>query len=172
MKVKGKAMAFMDIESPVGRITLAASEKGLTHLQFGRSKRLPARSGPEDPLAHRHLEAAARALKEYFARQRTSFDDLQLAPEGTAFQRRVWQTLRKIPYGKTESYGSIAKKIGKPKAARAVGLANNRNPIGIIVPCHRVIGASGDLTGYGGGLEAKEWLLEHEGAIAPRNRGR
>jgi methylated-DNA-[protein]-cysteine S-methyltransferase len=108
------------------------------------------------------LEQAREQLEQYFDGQRVSFD-LPLAPEGTAFQRRVWQELTTIPFGKAISYGELARRIGNPPASRAVGLANGKNPISIIVPCHRVIGASGKLTGYGGGLDRKEWLLKHEG---------
>jgi len=110
------------------------------------------------------LQLARRQLDEYFARTRTSFD-LPLDAEGTAFERRVWDLLRAIPYGTTTSYGELARRLGEPKEARAVGAANGKNPIPIIVPCHRVIGANGDLTGFGGGLERKRWLLEHEGAL-------
>jgi methylated-DNA-[protein]-cysteine S-methyltransferase len=102
-----------------------------------------------------------RQLKEYFAAQRTDFD-LPLRLAGTPFQRSVWAALREIPFGQTMSYGQLAQRIGRPAAVRAVGLANGRNPIGIIVPCHRVVGATGALTGYGGGLERKQYLLELE----------
>lgn len=100
-------------------------------------------------------------LGEYFAGERDEFD-LPLEPEGTEFQRAVWKALAEIPYGETRSYGQIAAVVGRPKAARAVGMANNRNPIAVIVPCHRVIGAGGALVGYAGGLERKTWLLDHE----------
>ena len=102
----------------------------------------------------------------YFARARTAFD-LPLDPPGTAFQRRVWSALRTIPYGTTVSYGELARRLGDVRATRAVGAANGKNPIPIIVPCHRVIGARGELTGFGGGLDRKRWLLEHEGALLP-----
>jgi methylated-DNA-[protein]-cysteine S-methyltransferase len=105
---------------------------------------------------------AARQLKEYFAGTRRKFD-LRLRMQGTDFQQRVWRTLTEIPYGETWSYGQLAKHIGSPNASRAVGLANGRNPIAVIVPCHRVIGADGSLTGFGGGLPRKRWLLTHEG---------
>lgn len=107
--------------------------------------------------------AARRALEQYFAGDLTALDSLEVATGGTAFQRTVWAALREIPTGRTVSYGQLARSIGKPDAVRAVGLANGSNPIGIIVPCHRVIGADGSLTGYGGGLWRKKWLLEHEG---------
>lgn len=107
------------------------------------------------------LTAARRQLTAYFDSQLQAFD-LPLAPAGTRFQRQVWQALRNIPFGQTQSYGELAQRIGRPKASRAVGLANGRNPISIIIPCHRVIGANGNLTGYGGGIECKQWLLQHE----------
>ena len=107
------------------------------------------------------LPAVRKQLAEYFSGKRTSFD-VPISPQGTAFQLQAWQALREIPYGTTLSYGQQAARIGNPKACRAIGLANGRNPISIIVPCHRVIGSSGALTGYGGGIAAKRWLLDHE----------
>jgi methylated-DNA-[protein]-cysteine S-methyltransferase len=107
------------------------------------------------------------ALKEYFAGKRTEFEDLTLAPAGTTFQLSVWQALLQIPFGATRSYADIARAIGNPKGVRAVGLANGRNPIPVIVPCHRVIGSNGSLTGFGGGLPTKKWLLAHEGVSTP-----
>lgn len=111
----------------------------------------------EDPL----LVQAVRQLSEYFAGRRTEFD-LPLRPQGTDFQQRVWRALCDIPFGQTWSYGELAQHIGSPTASRAVGLANGRNPISIVIPCHRVIGANGSMTGYGGGIERKRWLLAHE----------
>jgi len=108
---------------------------------------------------------AIRRLAAYFAGDLEAIQDIAVETNGTAFQKRVWSALRTIPAGATVSYKAIAERIGQPKASRAVGLANGANPIGIIVPCHRVIGANADLTGYGGGLERKRWLLEHEGSI-------
>lgn len=142
------------LPSPVGELTLTEENGALTGLYFG------ARPGGEEgpsPL----LEEAARQLREYFAGQRQAFS-LPLAPRGTAFQLQVWQALQTIPYGEVRTYGEIARAIGKPKACRAVGMANHNNPISIIVPCHRVVGADGSLTGYGGGLAAKEFLLALE----------
>lgn len=107
------------------------------------------------------LALTATQLHEYFAGERTAFD-VPLDPDGTGFQKLVWQALEQIPYGVTRSYGELAKAIGRPAASRAVGMANSRNPISIIVPCHRVIGANGSLTGYAGGMRVKQWLLEHE----------
>ena len=114
--------------------------------------------------------AARKALEAYFEGNITAFDHVGVETGGTAFQRSVWAALRRIPAGQTTSYSALAATIDRPRAMRAVGLANGSNPIGIIVPCHRVIGASGALTGYGGGLARKQWLLEHEGAIGRVNR--
>jgi methylated-DNA-[protein]-cysteine S-methyltransferase len=115
------------------------------------------------------LRAAAAQLAEYFAGKRRTFD-LPLAPHGTPFQLAVWSALRAIPYGETRNYAELARAIGRPTASRAVGAANGKNPLGIIVPCHRVIGASGALTGYAGGLSAKRWLLELEATAATDRR--
>jgi len=162
--------AFITMPSPVGELLLTADEEGLTRVWFeihsdGESvspewRRAEVVGGA----AARTLRDARTQLEEYFAGERTSFD-LPLAAAGTPFQERVWTALRAIPFGHTTSYGELAARIGEPKASRAVGAANGRNPIPIIVPCHRVIGARGDLTGFGGGVERKRWLLEHEGAL-------
>ncbi|PKQ01626.1 MAG: cysteine methyltransferase [Alphaproteobacteria bacterium HGW-Alphaproteobacteria-12] len=117
--------------------------------------------------ARAHLDKAAAALDRYFAGKLTDFGGLTLAAEGTAFQKSVWAALARIPFGETRSYADIARAIGNPKAMRAVGLANGKNPLPIVVPCHRVIGADGSLTGFGGGLPAKKWLLEFEGIETP-----
>jgi methylated-DNA-[protein]-cysteine S-methyltransferase len=144
-------------ESPLGPITLTASPRGLTGLFFdNEAPRLD--DGARDPGA---LAEARRELDEYFAGARRVFE-LPLDPSGTAFQRRVWDELLRVEYGTTTTYGALARRIGRPSAIRAVGAANGRNPISIVVPCHRVIGASGDLTGYGGGLDRKRALLELE----------
>jgi methylated-DNA-[protein]-cysteine S-methyltransferase len=146
------------VDSPVGRIVLTGDERalsGLYLLDAGDQWRLSAGLFP----------GVAAQLAEYFAGTRTSFD-LPLAPRGTPFQLAVWAELTRIPYGSTVSYGEVALALGKSLvASRAVGLANGRNPISIIVPCHRVIGADGSLTGYGWGVGRKEWFLRHEGAI-------
>jgi len=110
------------------------------------------------------LARTREQLNQYFARTRTTFD-LPLDPAGSAFELRVWDALRAIPYGTTLTYGELARRLGDPRATRAVGAANSKNPIPIIVPCHRVIGARGELTGFGGGLDRKRWLLEHEGSV-------
>jgi methylated-DNA-[protein]-cysteine S-methyltransferase len=120
----------------------------------------PAEDGRADPL----LARAREQLAAWFAGARTQFD-LPLRPEGTPFQLAVWRELQAIPYGETRSYGQIAVRVGQPSASRAVGAANGRNPIAVIVPCHRVIGASGALVGYGGGMERKRWLLDHERTV-------
>jgi methylated-DNA-[protein]-cysteine S-methyltransferase len=148
------------IDSPVGPLTLAGHDATLTNLRMVDQTHEPAARGDWARDDDAFADAAAQ-LDEYFAGERTEFDlDLELV--GTAFQREVWAALQTIPYGETRSYGEIADQIGKPGAFRAVGLANGRNPIGIIVPCHRVIGASGSLIGYGGGLDRKKALLDLE----------
>lgn len=150
---------FRTMESPVGTLTLAGSGGRLRHLRIVDQTYEPSRDGWE---AHdAYFGDAVAQLEAYFAGERLDFDlDLDLV--GTEFQRRVWAALLRIPYGETRSYGQIAAQIGSPGASRAVGLANGHNPIGIIVPCHRVIGANGSLTGYGGGLDKKKQLLEME----------
>ena len=153
---------FAHFESPIGRLLLTSDGAALTGLYMEPSRKAQSTDGwVEDPAAV-PLAATLRQLSEYFAGTRRSFD-LPLRLEGTAFQQRVWRELTEIPYGETWSYGQLAGRIGNPNASRAVGLANGRNPISILVPCHRVIGADGSLTGYGGGLERKQWLLAHEG---------
>ena len=147
-------------KSPIGELVLTASDTALTGVYFPKSRRVEiGRAGDNDVLI-----LARQQLAEYFARDRTAFD-LPLDPTGTPFEKGVWRLLRQIPYGSTTSYGELARRLGEPKEARAVGAANGKNPIPIIVPCHRVIGANGDLTGFGGGLDRKRWLLEHEGAL-------
>jgi methylated-DNA-[protein]-cysteine S-methyltransferase len=150
------------IESPIGPLLLLADGEALTgiYLDSERGARRPDELGDADP-EHPVLAAAVEQLTAYFAGDRDDFD-LPLAARGTDFQRTVWDALTEIPYGDTISYGELARRVGKPNASRAVGLANGRNPLPIVVPCHRVIGANGTLTGYGGGVERKQWLLEHE----------
>ncbi|WP_273735601.1 methylated-DNA--[protein]-cysteine S-methyltransferase [Mycolicibacterium septicum] len=150
---------YRTMDSPVGLLTLAGRDGKLMHLRMVDQTYEPNREGWEaDDTA---FSDAADQLSAYFAGERTEFD-LELDMVGTQFQRRVWEALQTIPYGETCSYGEIARQIGSPSASRAVGLANGHNPIGIIVPCHRVIGANGSLTGYGGGLDRKRALLELE----------
>ena len=143
------------LDSPVGPLYLTADGDHLFELRFG------ARAGVIPPGETPVLLEAARQLDAYFAGALRAFD-LPLMPEGTDFQRRCWNALLEIPYGETVSYGEIARRIGRPRATRAVGMANHNNPISIIIPCHRVIGKNGSLTGYGGGLENKKWLLSLE----------
>ena len=150
---------------PFGTLTLCARGDDLVALM------LPDRPGPAAPGGKSAVLArTARQLDEYFAGKRHDFD-LPLAPEGTAFQQRVWRELMKIPFGETWSYGELARAIGRPAAARAVGAANGKNPIAIIVPCHRVIGSNGTLVGYGGGLPTKQWLLGHEAGVRHQASG-
>ncbi|MGH3958787.1 methylated-DNA--[protein]-cysteine S-methyltransferase [Mycobacterium sp.] len=150
---------YCTIDSPIGPLTLAGRGNVLTNLRMADQTHEPNRADwvSDD----RAFPEAVDQLGAYFTEERTDFD-VELSMTGTEFQRRVWHALRTIPYGETRSYGEIAEQIGAPGAARAVGLANGRNPIAIIVPCHRVIGANGSLTGYGGGLDRKRSLLELE----------
>jgi methylated-DNA-[protein]-cysteine S-methyltransferase len=155
--------SFGYLESPIGRLMLTSNGTALTGLFMEPSRKAPQPAdGWVEDLSVAPLAATVLQLREYFAGGRREFE-LPLHFEGTTFQRRVWQELTEIPYGETWSYGQLARRIGNPSASRAVGLANGRNPISILVPCHRVIGADGSLTGYGGGLERKRWLLAHEG---------
>ena len=148
------------IESPVGELLLVGDERRLRGLYMQGGRRA-ARVAPGWKRADEPFDAVRDQLGEYFAGERTGFD-VPLAPLGTPFQEQVWEGLRRIPYGRTASYGDIARGIGHPSASRAVGMANGRNPISIIVPCHRVIGSDGRLTGYAGGVERKRFLLELE----------
>lgn len=152
-------LCYRTMDSPVGLLTLAGRAGKLMHLRMVDQTYEPSREGWESD--DNAFPEAVEQLSEYFAGDRTEFD-LELDMIGTQFQRRVWDALQTIPYGQTCSYGEIARQIGSPSAFRAVGLANGHNPIGIIVPCHRVIGANGSLTGYGGGLDRKRTLLELE----------
>jgi methylated-DNA-[protein]-cysteine S-methyltransferase len=155
-----------ELDSPVGRLTIVADEEGRLralgwlegHDRMADQLRAwaPRLSRAADP------SGVTSALRAYFAGALHAIDALPVTFEGTPFQESVWRALRTIPCGETRSYGQLARAIGKPAAVRAVGLANGANPIGIVVPCHRVIGADGSLTGYGGGLERKRWLLAHE----------
>ena len=155
---------FRHLASPVGTLTLAATDDGLHAIEFPRNRHPANRAGWTEG-QHPVLDLAARQLDEYFAATRRAFD-LPLAPRGTDFQRTVWLALAGIAYGETVSYAQLAQRVGKPTAMRAVGAANGRNPLPILLPCHRVIGADGSLTGFGGGLPTKQFLLELEGALA------
>jgi len=162
--------AFTYLDSPIGRLLLTSDGSALTGLYMEPSRKAQSVDGWVEDATVKPLSAAVQQLTEYFAGTRREFD-LPLRMQGTAFQQRVWRELTEIPYGQTWSYGELAKRINKPSASRAVGLANGRNPISILVPCHRVIGADGSLTGYGGGLERKRWLLAHEGGPAELDLG-
>jgi methylated-DNA-[protein]-cysteine S-methyltransferase len=150
------------VDSPLGPLTLVVTDVGaLAALYMTDQQHGPA---PDADLGERDDTVAADAVAQlaaYFAGNRTTFE-LPLDPSGTEFQRRVWEALRDIPYGTTETYGHLAERIGSPRGTRAVGAATGRNPIGIIVPCHRLVGSTGDLTGYAGGLDRKRWLLDLE----------
>jgi methylated-DNA-[protein]-cysteine S-methyltransferase len=159
---------YCRVDSPIGSLLLTADDDELSGLYMNTPSKQPAiddawREQPSSGV----LAEATRQLQEYFAGSRRSFD-LPLRMTGTEFQRRVWRELTQIPFGETWSYGQLAKRIGNSNASRAVGLANGRNPIAVIVPCHRVIGADGSLTGFGGGLPRKQWLLSHEGLPGTR----
>ncbi|RDH74084.1 methylated-DNA--[protein]-cysteine S-methyltransferase [Mycolicibacterium moriokaense] len=158
------ATEFRCVDSPVGRLTLAGRDGRLMHLRMVDQTYEPSHDGwvPDDAA----FPEAVEQLESYFAGRLFDFD-LELDLVGTPFQRSVWAALQSIPYGQTRSYGEIAAQIGSPAASRAVGLANGHNPIGIIVPCHRVIGANGSLTGYGGGLDRKRALLALEKSRNP-----
>ncbi len=154
------ALTYRTVSTPLGDITAVADEDGLTHVILaGDDGSVLADASEGGPV----VDAAAQQLAEWFAGERMSFD-VPLAPQGTEFQQTVWKALCDVPFGATATYGDIAKSIGQPTATRAVGAANGRNPIPIIIPCHRVIGASGELTGYsgGGGVDTKRRLLDHE----------
>lgn len=153
-------MLYTLLDSPLGALLVTRDGGGITglYLPTGKNAVTPAASWVGDDAAFGDIRAQ---LADYFSGRREDFE-LPLNPAGSAFQRRVWLALREIPYGQTTSYGRTAAAIGHPNASRAVGLANGQNPISIVVPCHRVIGANGSMTGYGGGIEAKRWLLTHE----------
>jgi methylated-DNA-[protein]-cysteine S-methyltransferase len=156
-------MLYTTVDSPIGTLLLLGDGQALRglHMQGGRTA---IRVRPEWERADEPFARVEAQLAEYFEGRRTAFDvPLELA--GSPFQRRVWQALQEIPYGETTSYGELARRVGAPSAARAVGVANSQNPVAVIVPCHRVIGADGSLTGFGGGLERKRLLLELESGV-------
>lgn len=161
-------MNFTDqVDSPIGPLRIAVDATGrLLRLDLPPQPPLPFAATPS-PARCAHV---AQQLRQYFAGERTGFE-LELAPRGTAFQQRAWQALRAIPFGATRSYAEQARALGNAAAARAVGAANARNPIAIVVPCHRVVGSDGSLTGFAGGLAAKQWLLQHERAVLGRMPG-
>ena len=156
-----RSLCFLTIDSPIGKLTLVASEKGLSGVYMEASEIPEATPGTSS-----FLTETQRQLNDYFAGKLRSFE-LPLDLQGTPFQMKVWHSLLDIPYGETISYGEQARRIDNPKAVRAVGLANGRNPVSIIIPCHRVIGKNGSLTGYGGGLDRKRFLLNLEANLSP-----
>ena len=156
------SIASIRIQSLIGPLVLLASKKGLTGIYFGH--RIETTTLPREDAKNAILKKTAAQLEEYFAKKRETFD-LPLDMKGSSFQRAVWRGLYEIPYGETISYGELAERLDNPSAVRAVGTANGVNPISIIVPCHRVIGKNGSLTGYGGGLDIKLKLLQHEGIL-------
>lgn len=148
------------LETPVGSIRLLGTEQALHRLDFHHGPETPAEA--QEKLG---FGGFSKRLAAYFAGDLVALDPIATDPKGTPFQKEVWQLLREIPPGRTASYGELAAKLGRPNSSRAVGMANARNPVSLVVPCHRVIGADGSLTGYAGGLERKRWLLAHEGAL-------
>jgi methylated-DNA-[protein]-cysteine S-methyltransferase len=148
------------IETPIGPLTLVATPHALREVRFPNGRPVGPADGPAEP-DHPVLAHAAHQLAEYFDGSRLDFD-VALDPQGSPFQLAAWRGLRQIPYGETVSYGEQARRLGHPGKARAIGAANGSNPLPVIVPCHRIIGSDGSLTGFGGGLERKAWLLHHE----------
>lgn len=158
------------IASAIGPLTVAERAARVCLLHFGADNpsidEILARWHPGEPTARRTLSGLRGILERYFAGDHGAIDTVAVELNGTDFQKRVWQALRRIPCGSTVSYAELARRVGEPAAVRAVGAANGANPVAVVVPCHRVIGSDGSLTGYGGGLERKRWLLAHEGVIA------
>ena len=158
-------MQYRTIDSPIGPLLIAGDHDGLRFLLFGNGRKGSVQPKPEWEPDRGALKDPAKQLSAYFSGKLRNFD-LSLAPEGTPFQQGVWGELQRIPYGETISYGELARRLGNPRAVRAVGLANGSNPIAIVIPCHRVIGSNGSLVGYGGGLPVKQALLALEGGQA------
>ncbi len=164
-----------EIHTPIGRVILIAHQGRLCGVGFGEEpewarRQIERRFGGVEWVAHDDPAGAASALGRYFSGELQALDSVPVDTGGTPFQRRVWSALRDIPAGQTRSYSYLARSIGAPKAVRAVGAANGANPVAIVIPCHRVIGANGALVGYGGGLDLKRWLLLHEGVRLPAER--
>ncbi|HSR15339.1 MAG TPA: methylated-DNA--[protein]-cysteine S-methyltransferase [Gemmatimonadales bacterium] len=159
-------LRWTTMPSPIGTLMLMGTHDHLTGLYMERHDPAPSAAVQSGVRDDRPFEEARRQLGEYFAGTRRTFE-LPILAEGTEFQQRVWSALLEIPYGTTISYLDLARRVGDEKAVRAVGLANGLNPISIIIPCHRVIGSDGSLTGYGGGIERKRWLLQHEASHTP-----
>ena len=160
------------VDSAIGPLTIGERAGRLCLLHFGPDDQWVEttleRWYPGEPRARRAVAAVRSMLSRYFAGECAAIDAVAVELNGTAFQKKVWQALRRIPTGSTISYAELARRIGEPAAVRAVGAANGANPVALVVPCHRVIGSDGSLTGYGGGLERKRWLLVHEGVVAPQ----
>jgi methylated-DNA-[protein]-cysteine S-methyltransferase len=154
-------MNYSYLESPIGTLLIVGDDQAIARIEFPKDGQARRPEPGWQESARGPIAEAIRQLRQYFAGQRADFD-LPLAPQGTGFQLAVWKHLQEIPYGETISYGELAKRVGNPKAARAVGAANGSNPIPIVIPCHRVIGSNGKLTGFGGGLPTKEALLALE----------
>ena len=155
-------MKFTEMDSPLGCLTLAASERGLAGVYFEDHRHFKGIVGWQEDNEHEVLILAQQQLAEFFAGTRTKFELPLDLSAGTGFQQQVWRALQTIPFGATQSYGALAKQIGNPQAVRAVGSANGRNPLSIVIPCHRVIASNGALTGYAGGLKNKQSLLKFE----------
>jgi methylated-DNA-[protein]-cysteine S-methyltransferase len=159
------------IDSPIGPLTVAERGARVCLLHFGADgETIDAtleRWHPGEPRDRRPIAGVRGVLERYFGGECAVIDTVAVELNGTEFQKRVWQALRRIPSGSTLSYGELARRVGEPAAVRAVGAANGANPVALVVPCHRVIGSDGSLTGYGGGLDRKRWLLVHEGVVAP-----
>lgn len=153
------------IESPVGPLTGVATDQGLRAVLWPGDERIDFESAPVESADHPVLSDVAGQLEQYFAGERVAFD-VPLDLRGTEFQISVWRALAEIPFGETSTYGAQAARIGRPKAARAVGAANGQNPVSIVLPCHRIVGKDGSLTGFAGGLDTKRFLLEHEQVVA------
>jgi methylated-DNA-[protein]-cysteine S-methyltransferase len=165
-------LKLSELESPIGLIRVVVGPDGLCDLDFTdrwetKRRRLERRFGAIETERVADAERVVSRLRAYFDGQLDALDSLPIDPGGTPFQRKVWSALRTIPVGTTTSYGALAERVGLAGGARPVGTANGRNPIAIVIPCHRVIGADGSLTGYAGGLARKRWLLDHEGALPP-----
>jgi methylated-DNA-[protein]-cysteine S-methyltransferase len=165
VEVKMASYYYGFVESPLGRILLVSTESALTHVHFVGEKYYPSVDAAWREALTAPIQAAMRQLEEYFAGKRERFE-LPLAPHGTPFQREVWKAISGVPFGRTITYGELARRIGSPQAVRAAGAATGRNPIGIVVPCHRIVGSNGSLTGYAGGLARKKALLELEAGSA------
>ena len=155
-------MSWATVESPIGELSLAADGAGVCAVRFRPAADRPGVAADAEGV----LAEAAAQLRQWFAGRRTEFDLRLSVTGGTEFDRAVWAELARIPYGETRTYGEVAAAVGDPSAARAVGVACNRNPLPVVVPCHRVVGAGGKLVGFGGGLPRKRWLLEHEARVA------